>query len=590
MTSISTVSTRVSHFISDAIAYCASQCLRATVSALLFLVLLCVGPVRADLVSPYGGETAPSFAELMVLEDRVRVVLEIDRADFPFFVAPEDGSGTGLAERTGRTMRIEANGTPLVPVTRVVDLRQRKTRQTSATPLVAPRPRSAEVIYAELEYPFQGRPEAITFIPPLDAQGRPLASIGVLAEHMGVAVTDYRYLSQRETMRLDWEDPWFTRFDNPNLTRHHASPLMSFIAVEPREVRHELILRLSDLERWVDLPLANTEEIGEAEMLIVADAAARFLEDRNPLYVDGSEAEAADIRVSRISVGVEGLRVLAPDALTPRRTTLLGVILSYPQPMLVGQVKMEWGLFPDGVTAVPVTLSDPTGGVPAQVRPDDRSVVWTNHLKTWQPLATEPVVLQAGTVLRAPLLSVGLVLLAILLAGLAVKGAHKARRLVAAGIAIALAGAASPVTSELRLPLSRGLEVETAANVLSGLVENAGVAALETQKDAFFGALAPFVAEANQAAVGGEILRGLTVTLPSGARGRVEEINELVVEEVGAPADDGSQTVLAHWTATLSGGHWGHQHRRNITYRALVEITPQDSTWMLSGLTVLRAD
>ncbi len=276
--------------------------------------------------------------------------------------------------------------------------------------------------------------------------------------------------------------------------------------------------------------------------------------------------------------------------MTPRRTTLLGVILSYPQHALAGEVTMDWSLFPEGVTSVPVTLSDPAGGVPAQVRPDDRIAVWTNHLKTWQAPVTEPVVLDAGKVLRVPLLSGGLALAAVILAALAVSGTRRARGLAAAGIALALSVAASPVTSELRLPFSRGLDADTAGTVLSGLVRNAGVASLETQPAAFVAALDAFVADTEQDAVGREILRGLGVTLPSGARGRVEEIKGLVVEEVGTPADDGSQTVLAHWTATVTGGHWGHQHRRDVTYRALAEVLPQDGAWMLSGLTVLRAD
>lgn len=557
--------------------------------SVLVVLVLAASFARADLVSPYGGETAPNFVELIVLEDRVRVVLEIDRADFPYFVAPEDDAGTGLAARTGRTLRVEADGTPLEPVTRTVDLRPRKQRQTAATSFVAPRPRSAEVIYAELEFHFEGRPERIAFTPPLDKDSRPVASIGVLAQHMGVRVTDYRYLSQREIMRLDWDDPWFTRFDNPNLTRHHASPLMSFVSVEPREVRHELILRLADLESWVDLPLDGASEIGEAEMAIVTDAATEFLRARNPLSVDGIAQEPFELRISRIAVGVEGLRVLPEDAVTPRRTTLLGAILSYPQTSLADEVAMTWGLFPKTLSTIPVTLTDPAGGVPAQVRVDDATVVWTNHLTSWHEPVTKPVTLPRDSPLRLPLLSGAFALGGILLAATALRAPGKRRRLAAAAVALALAAAASPVTLGLRQPPSSVLNEESAGIVMSGLIENAGVAMLETRETAFETSLAPFVEDGQRDAVGREILRGLTVTLPSGARGRVEKIEDLVIEDIRPASEAGGQAVLAHWTATMTGGHWGHLHRRKVTYRALAEIVPQDGTWMLSGLTVLRA-
>ena len=537
--------------------------------SVLVVLVLAASFARADLVSPYGGETAPNFVELIVLEDRVRVVLEIDRADFPYFVAPDDDAGTGLAARTGRTLRVEADGTPLEPVTRTVDLRPRKQRQTAATSFVAPRPRSAEVIYAELEFHFEGRPERIAFTPPLDKDSRPVASIGVLAQHMGVPVTDYRYLSQREIMRLYWDDPWFTRFDNPNLTRHHASPLMSFVSVEPREVRHELILRLADLESWDDLPLDGASEIGEAEMAIVTGAATEFLRTRNPLSVDGIAQEPFELRISRIAVGVEGLRVLPEAAVTPRRTTLLGAILS----------------------TIPVTLTDPAGGVPAQVRVDDATVVWTNHLTSWHEPVTKPVTLPQDSPLRLPLLSGAFALGGILLAATVLRATGKRRRLAAAAVALALALAAatSPVTLGLRLPPASALDEESAGIVMSNLIENAGVAMLETRETAFETSLTPFVADGQRDAVGREILRGLTVTLPSGARGRVQEIEDLVIEDIRPASEAGGQAVLAHWTATVTGGHWGHLHRREVTYRALAEIVPQDGTWMLSGLTVLRA-
>ena len=51
------------------------------------------------------------------------------------------------------------------------------------------------------------------------------------------------------TLNLDWADPWYSRFDNPNLKRHHKSALMSFLYVEPYEVRHEILARIMSTPR-----------------------------------------------------------------------------------------------------------------------------------------------------------------------------------------------------------------------------------------------------------------------------------------------------------------------------------------------------
>jgi len=136
----------------------------------------------ADLVSPYGGETAANFAEIKVLDDRVHVALEIDLSDYPIFVAKDDGSGQSLAERTGRTLTITADGVDIEPTTRLVDVRQRKPRVSSArkSASAAPRERSEEIVYVELDFPFAGQPKTLTLTPPLEADGMPAASVGML--------------------------------------------------------------------------------------------------------------------------------------------------------------------------------------------------------------------------------------------------------------------------------------------------------------------------------------------------------------------------------------------------------------------------
>ncbi|MCL5779264.1 hypothetical protein M1105_20100 [Limibaculum sp. FT325] len=553
--------------------------------------LMFAWPAAADLVSPYGGETAPSFVELAVLEDRVHATLEIDLEDYPLFVTPDDGSETSLAERTGRTLTIAADGVPLAPVTRVVDVRERKPRVSAATAVVPPRPRSAEVVYVELEFPFAGRPDTVTFTPPLDADGMPLASLGALVEHMGVPVTDYRYLSRPETLRLDWEDPWFSAFENPVMTRHHKSPLMSFLSMEPREVRHEIIFRLRDLEQWTDLGVGDAATLTAAQMAEVEKRAAAFFADRNPVTIDGQSVQPADIRVSQIAVGVEGLRVLEDVPETDRATALLGLVLSYPRPSLADEVAMTWELFPDDATMVPVTLVDPAGGVPEQVRPDDPTVRWTNFLTVWEEPKSKPITVTAASVVTLPLASIGL-LMAGLVAGwsaLRTGGRWRSASIAAAGAVLIAAVAAFPVSTGIALPRGATPTPEAAHAILSGVLDNVSAAMLETRPSGYDAALASFVSEDHRNAVGSELRRGLSVSLPSGARALTDGMADLSIEEI-TPASDGAGTqILASWSAEVSGGHWGHLHRRKVSYRALFEVTRTQGHWFLDGLTVLSA-
>ena len=90
-------------------------------------------------------------------------------------------------------------------------------------------------------------PDQLKIIPPLSDRGIAVANIGFIAYHKAVPIIDFRYLVQTAILNLDWQDPWYTKFENKNLTRHHKYPLMLYIYVEPRQVRFESLLRINDI-------------------------------------------------------------------------------------------------------------------------------------------------------------------------------------------------------------------------------------------------------------------------------------------------------------------------------------------------------
>ncbi|MTI02100.1 hypothetical protein [Roseibium sp. RKSG952] len=542
----------------------------------------------ADLVSPYGGETAPNFVELSVQPDHVRVTLEVDLNDYPIFVIPDDGSGTSLAERTGRNLQIWADEEELTGTTNTIDVRPRISRQTAASALYRPRPRSENVVFVDMEFPFNGKPERVTFIPPLSPDGIPLASLGVVVEHMGVPVTDYRYLSQAETMLPDWDDPWFSKFENPNLTRHHKSPMMSFLAMEPRVVRHEIILRLTDFETWADLDFEGAERLTSDDVARIKSDVSDFFATRNPLTVDGKPMKPETVQVSRIEVGAEGLRVLPDESEANRKTMLLGVVLSYPVATLPKQVDLAWELFADGLDVIPITLSDPAGAVPSQIYASDPVVSWNNHLTTWINPQTSPVVVKVSGVTQVPSLAFGLGFLCLVCAYYSSQRAN-GQRLILLGLTGAF-GAAAIVTYSLN-NLSTAPEPDEIAThqIVEGLLTNIGTTMLETRDDNTVAAMEPYVEAINREKVQAEMRRGLSVTLPSGALARVEAISDLNVESFSPGTDRHQHQALANWTARVSGGHWGHLHRQTVSYRGLLDVSRHGDHWMLDDLTIISA-
>lgn len=392
-------------------------------------LLLALWPAcaRADLVNTNGADLAPNFAEVTILDDRVRVGIEIDLPDYPAFVpagAEAVSSRTEpdpetLSKKTGGAFEVRgADGNAIEPDIRDIQVRDRTPRLTATTaarPRNAPAPpsRGDRVIYVELDYPFEGKPDTLTLAPPTTDKGAAAVNLGFIAFHGKVPVTDYRFLSQPETVRLDWDDPWYTAFDNPNLARHHKSAIMSFLTIAPREVRHEIIFRLRDLEGWTDLDLGASTALDTAQTEAVTVAAERYFATLPPLSIDGKETEPASVTVLFLEVGPTGVAPLETLKDIDRNTALMGAILSYPHGKLPQTVDMTWALFTDAAQKIPVGVTDPAGPVPDWATPDSPKIGWRNFLKRWTDPEVSPVEIGAGRTLALPVLTIVLLGLAL---------------------------------------------------------------------------------------------------------------------------------------------------------------------------------
>lgn len=227
-----------------------SKAVRILVAALVFLTSANIPEARADWMNLTGAETAPNIAEITILDDRVQVVLEVYVGDLATFEAllPDDWLKTDVAGRPSLAERLRQfsaetfqivtdDGTKLQATLSLAEPRRRKDRASAFAGMINPMtrqrvpgpPEDKRVFYAELEYPFSGRPESLTITPPLNANGVAAVTVGFIAYHKAVPIIDFRYLSGPAKVTLDWGDPWYAKFDNPNLKRHHKSALMSFL-------------------------------------------------------------------------------------------------------------------------------------------------------------------------------------------------------------------------------------------------------------------------------------------------------------------------------------------------------------------------
>ena len=572
---------------------------------------------QADWINLTGAEAAPNIAEITVFDNRVEVALEVYVGDLKSFEAliPDDWvkdlqvERPPLEERLARFSEqglrfVTDSGKTLQAELRLAEPRMRKDRYSPFAGMVNPltrrqvpdAPEDKRVLYAELVYPFgETSPITLTITPPLDDTGLPLVTIGFILYHKAVPVIDFRYLSAPSTLTLD-RDPWYSKFDNPNLNRHHKSALMSFLYVEPYEVRHEILTRVRDLENWMDLGLRGDRYIELDELEPLKQRIGEFLLGKNPVRVDGVALKPILDRTNYVKVALTGIQLLERPERLEIDTAIVGVILTYLTDGMPQQVTVDWELFTDQIDQVPATATDPAGPLPTFLTPTDHVLTWTNFLKHYQ-LPTVQTVAVAGSLgeIQIPWASAVCGLLAALMVLWMVRRKRQSRATVLPMIGVMVLIIASVLTyASVRVSVARPsamageLPPEQARNLLQVLLKNVYRAFDFRDEADVYDKLAVSVSGDLLADIYLQNRRSFAVQQAGGAQAKIQsvEIQDAVAERL----DDRplAYAITGNWTAQGTVGHWGHVHTRRNRYHAVVTVEATDGAWKITGMQVLE--
>jgi hypothetical protein len=535
---------------------------------------------------------ATTILEASVHPDRVTVDLEVGLTDLEVFrnLLPDEiyeklgQAPAPLRERLTRFFREDlvitaGDGEPLPGRLLEIGPRVRVRRdEITGEPLPASGEEEETVVFARLEYALRGKPRTLNLLAP---RGPRPANVGFVVYHEGIPVNDFRYLAPSQTLDIDWSDPWYTRFRGRALRRQYFEPMSGFLYVEPYEVRKEIVLRPLDLQRWVDLGLADLETIPVAMQEELKRRVAAFLRERHPVEIDGRRIEPELARVNFLERTLKTSRVIDPPRELGVHSAILGVIFVYPTDGLPERVTMDWDLWSERIQRVPAASVDQAGPLPVYLEPDFRLLEWRNFLKnpvlpTLRVLAPPPTALE-----RALLLLRWLLLAATLAAGWWCLRDPR-RRIAATALVLAVTGASFWASR------NAGLSDDRAREVVSGLLHNVYRAFDFRQEEEIYEVLAKSATGDLLARIYLETRRGLELANQGGARAKVKDIE--LVELVTEPSEGGGFVATATWNVAGSVGHWGHVHQRRNRYRAELDVTPVDGAWKLVDLEILQEE
>ena len=585
--------------------------------ALLVTLIAFSCTAKSDWINLTGAETSPNIAEIYVMDDHVKVKLEVYVGDLSSFeeLIPDDWIEDPKIKRPSLEERIEQfassklkfitdDGTTLPAQLELVEPRMRVDRRSPFAGMVNPytrqrvagAPADKRVLYAEISYPFDGKPAHITMVPPLDDEGRAEVTLGFIAYHKSVPVIDFRYLGAPAKLNLDWSDPWYSKFDNPNLKRHHKSALMSFLYVEPHEVRHEVLIRVKDLEQWMDLGLRGSDYIEVDELGPLKQRIGAFLLAKNPVKVDGELLKPILDRSNYVTVGIGGIQILEQPQRLQISTAIVGVIIAYLTEGMPQQVSVDWELFTDPVQKVPATATDPAGPLPTYLTPDDNVHTWTNFLKNYTPPTIAQVdIKDTVNKLSVPMGSVtGMIVVVIALAWLIQRRRHQLAYMIP--LLLVLTGLLTVVVAypyahyAINRPtaLITRLSNDESQLVLKSLLKNVYRSFDFRDESDVYDKLA--------LSVQGDLLediylqnrKSFAVKKAGGAQARVKELEIIEADAEPQSAEAKSFGIKAKWTALGSVGHWGHVHTRKNFYDALVTVQVVDGHWKITDLELLE--
>jgi hypothetical protein len=585
--------------------------------SLILFSLIFSSSVRADWINLTGAQSAPNIAEIFIEEDRIRLVLEIYVKNMAEFIDlfPEDWIKKGgvepppLEERMKRfsneTFQFIMDDKDKLQAERIlVEPRMRKDRPNPFAGTINPTtrqrvpgpPEDKRVLYAELIYPFKNKPKILTIIPPLSKSGRPAVSIGFIVYQNGVPVVDYRFLSGSAKLHLDWDDPWYSRFERKALKRWQESGLMIYLYVEPYEVRNEILVRVKDLEQWMDLGLKGEKFIEIDEFEALKKRIGEFLLEHSKVLIDGQKLKPILDRVSFVKYTMTRTFFIDKPERMLLNTAMIGVIVTYITKGIPQEVTVGWDLFSDRIQKIPATAVDPAGPFPSYVTPDDHVLTWTNFLKTYKiPTIAEIPVNRSLTKIGLPVGTAICLIILIILLWFTFKRKKRGEKIrLQISLAVIFLAGCVLLYPFLRVPVARPAvlvpkiaEVKAKA-LLSNLLKNVYRAFDFREEEDVYDRLAT--------SVHGDLLtdiylqnrESMVVTQAGGAKGKVKDIDILDVSV--KHLDDRPLALLFHskWTAMGSVGHWGHIHTRKNQYEANITVEPVDGVWKITDLELLE--
>lgn len=433
------------------------------------------------------------------------------------------------------------------------------------------------------------QPESLKITPDFEWIKKAGEHFLINVSHQGLPVIDHAILTQAEILNLNWQDPWYSQFANPDLKRDHNDPVMAFLYLEPRQIKSEVVVRVKEMATWTDLGLRDSTMIHPDEFDLLKQKIADFLLAHDNISIDNQQLSPVLNRVDYIRMGAADIQAYTPQKAQKQVATLIGVSITHQVKSLPPKVDWQWGLFNQKIQRVAIRAYDPAGLFDSYVTPEYPVFEWENMLADIDLPAlsgtpkTKKIAVSQADKSEFYCWIAGLASFFILSSLLCLLVSPKLKKYAWLTVFIITSIATYKLYEEGKLSFNGAdahLKNDEATVIMKQLLWNIYQAFESTQEDAAYDQLAD--------SVSGELQETLylqnrqSFLAQDGAWSKVKEIK---IQQLNSQSSSNDGHLFdCTWLVVGEVIHWGHQHRRENLYQATIKLSPIDDHWKIVHL------
>ena len=198
----------------------------------------------------------------------------------------------------------------------------------------------------------------------------------------------------------------------PMGARRLTTPVMSYLSVEPYEIRQEVLIQTRAAVQFLGVNDKGMGSIPVESLDPVKGGILEVVRKANPIFIDGQPAEPVMARADFVTLGPAGVVVRPEPVAESLDNGIIGLTLVYETAGMADEVRIDWRLFSETVRKIEATTTDPFGGATMILAPEKNTLHWKSRLSGYRVPVIEEITIEKP---RLPVVSMVLFLTALAL-------------------------------------------------------------------------------------------------------------------------------------------------------------------------------